>query len=92
MSLFLQIENKTLHQQKDYNLLYCYTGFVVVVWYPTNNILRYACTIFVSTLTRCTNGEAKRKEAMNNGNLLIFSLIMYLEIYKGEPQKPGIHL
>lgn len=34
----LQIEGKTLHQQKDYNLLYCHTGFIVVMWNQTLNM------------------------------------------------------
>lgn len=34
---FFLIEGKNFHQQKDYNLLYCYTGFVEVVY----NIAKY---------------------------------------------------
>lgn len=29
---FLQIESKSLHQQKDYNSLYCDTCFIAMVW------------------------------------------------------------
>lgn len=34
----LQIEGKTLHQQKDYDLLYGNTCFIVVVWKWTHSI------------------------------------------------------
>ncbi|KAM5233099.1 zinc finger protein 14-like isoform 4-T4 [Hipposideros larvatus] len=36
--LLFQIEGKTLHQQKDYDSLYCYTCFNVVVWNQSCNI------------------------------------------------------
>lgn len=35
---FLQIEGKALHQQKDYNLLFCDIHFFVEVWNRTHNI------------------------------------------------------
>lgn len=36
---FLQIKGKILHQQKDYNSLYCDIHFIVVVWKQTCSIL-----------------------------------------------------
>ena len=35
---FLQIEGKTLHQQKDYNFLYFNIHSIVVVWKQTDSI------------------------------------------------------
>lgn len=35
---FSHIEGKTFYQQEDYNLLYCDTQFIVVVWNWTSNI------------------------------------------------------
>ena len=34
----LQIEGKTLHQQKDYDLLYCDSSFLAGVWNQTHSI------------------------------------------------------
>ena len=49
--IFLQIEGKTLHQQKDYNLLYCDTVFTAVVWYQTYNIFEiFLCVLNDETL------------------------------------------
>lgn len=42
MSHFLQTDDKTLHQQRDYSLLYCNSLFTVVVWSQTHSISK-AC-------------------------------------------------
>lgn len=34
---FLQTKCKTLHQQEDYNSLYCNTCFITVVWVGNHN-------------------------------------------------------
>lgn len=36
--VFLQVEDKTLHTQQDYDLLYCHTLFIAVAWSGTSNI------------------------------------------------------
>ena len=40
---FLQNEGKTLHQQKDCNLLYCHICFIAAVWKKPAKSLRDAC-------------------------------------------------
>lgn len=41
---------------------------------------REGIIIFVLIFIRCVNRKIKRKEEINKGNLLMFSLRMYLEI------------
>lgn len=36
--VFLQTKGKTLHQQENYNLLYCDTCFIAALWNQTHNI------------------------------------------------------
>lgn len=38
MLCFLQIKDKTLYHQKDYNLLYGNFGFTAVFWNRTHNL------------------------------------------------------
>ena len=43
---FLQTEGKTLHQQKDYDSLYCDTEFIVVVWNQNCSISEVCLYLF----------------------------------------------
>ena len=43
----LQTEGKCLHHQKDYDLLYCDTRLILVVWNKPHDISEYACIIRV---------------------------------------------
>lgn len=44
---FLWNEGKTLHQQRDYNSLYCNIGFIALVWTWTHNIFKVCLYCFV---------------------------------------------
>lgn len=46
---FKQIEGKTLHKQRNYNLLYCDNHFMVVVWnqtYSISEVCLYSSPLF----------------------------------------------
>lgn len=41
--LFLQIESKILHQQKNSDSFYCHTRFIAIIWNWTTILLRNPC-------------------------------------------------
>lgn len=57
---FLQIEDKTLQQQKDYyNLLYCDTRFIAVVWNWTLNISEICLYMLLSCIEKNDRGNCR---------------------------------